>query len=1127
MRFLPFIRASAQILFLAMAIAIAAGIAWAQRVLVETNSLTAIGQAVRVYMHSVDAASGSVLPLPVALPGETPLGPVLHTSEYDTILLTTADPGGALGGYDDNRLTYTSQLQANPFRLVANHAIARDTTWRQRAAAMAHDGPEQILIMMESRATDDGAWEGRLSLYPMQGGAPSGGSLQEPAIPMLHRSLPGPAERVVVLDGLHRVAVLGRGTFGAGSWLVVLNVATGEVLLDATAEPDGERWVDSEPGDIAVSPDGAHVFVMTSGYAADSPTGDPVSWMRVYDSVSLREIGVPLEVPGLVRVEEPALEPDAAGGVWVASHWPVAGFAYVSHATLHKGTWVRDVAHSFTTTQQVHVAASPTGGDVFVAVGERLERWDARGAMLAQAAYDSSIRVLRWIDETVLLGEAGRLHRVDPISGASISAIPFQSGQVTDLIVLPPFTIPEDDTDGDGLGPVTERQLGTDPLDPDTDYDGIPDGIDEEPLRSSPLLQVPGALVFRGESVGRDVKSLIVNAYLGIATGFQVQVPEPFVPWLRAAPESGRTPARILTGVDPLHFVPSPTAIGSGWMTVSVRGVDAGRPATLSPQRIEIHVLPKATGVRRILWLWADSASGPLRSAADPRRLKALADKLGGAPEYFSHQEHVGPFAGTLSAYSVVVLGGEAAMRGVVNPHALLEYVGRGGALLFLGASMPDATPESLRWMRPLGLGVDPGRRVDGIFTASVAEGLTEHWGSVSIQGGCALSVARPYNAIVEGPADAGYAVFSAKGYGRGRVAALASVTPLESRAMADPEARQFAASLFAWLAQAGFDVADRDGDGLPDWQEDANANRTADWGETNADRADTDGDGIADGYEDANWNGVVDEGETSPLKPDSDGDGIYDGADDTPVPSPGAPLIALVAPATGPAEGGNDVMIGGTHLPADIAVWFGARQAPHVVPLNTNELQVQAPPAAASGPVDLRLTDAAGHTVVIAPRAYTYTPATQLHVVLQTLDLFETQDGMYRGRTAINLEGPAIDLRRVRVYLRAEPSNAVTWGTIEQGRVAYDYGRRVTMSRLSPDQIAVDLHEFPGRHLPMTGQLAIVNWAARTPEDGTPLTLAVERAISRIRNGESVPTIPDAPLQPLKRGLRPRRAQE
>lgn len=111
----------------------------------------------------------------------------------------------------------------------------------------------------------------------------------------------------------------------------------------------------------------------------------------------------------------------------------------------------------------------------------------------------------------------------------------------------------------------------------------------------------------------------------------------------------------------------------------------------------------------------------------------------------------------------------------------------------------------------------------------------------------------------------------------------------------------------------------DSDGDGLMDWEEDANRNCVRDSDETDVDNADTDGDGltdyqerkegnqatgglttdtdgdglldaldwdsdnddIADGLEDKNGDGNLDDDETDPLKADTDGDGLEDGEED------------------------------------------------------------------------------------------------------------------------------------------------------------------------------------------------------------------------------------------------------
>ncbi|MBN2802790.1 MAG: OmpA family protein [Deltaproteobacteria bacterium] len=74
----------------------------------------------------------------------------------------------------------------------------------------------------------------------------------------------------------------------------------------------------------------------------------------------------------------------------------------------------------------------------------------------------------------------------------------------------------------------------------------------------------------------------------------------------------------------------------------------------------------------------------------------------------------------------------------------------------------------------------------------------------------------------------------------------------------------------------------DSDGDGLLDGIEDSNHNGTVDVGETDPMDDDSDDDGLLDGTEDSNHNGTVDVGETDPLDDDSDDDGLLDGTEDS-----------------------------------------------------------------------------------------------------------------------------------------------------------------------------------------------------------------------------------------------------
>lgn len=89
----------------------------------------------------------------------------------------------------------------------------------------------------------------------------------------------------------------------------------------------------------------------------------------------------------------------------------------------------------------------------------------------------------------------------------------------------------------------------------------------------------------------------------------------------------------------------------------------------------------------------------------------------------------------------------------------------------------------------------------------------------------------------------------------------------------------------------------DTDRDGLPDSIENT--------GCTNVNLADTDGDGLTDGQEDANANGIVDASETNPCLADTDQDGIIDRLDSSPR-DPNLPTGGGTTPNTGGGGSGG-----------------------------------------------------------------------------------------------------------------------------------------------------------------------------------------------------------------------------
>lgn len=83
-------------------------------------------------------------------------------------------------------------------------------------------------------------------------------------------------------------------------------------------------------------------------------------------------------------------------------------------------------------------------------------------------------------------------------------------------------------------------------------------------------------------------------------------------------------------------------------------------------------------------------------------------------------------------------------------------------------------------------------------------------------------------------------------------------------------------------------------------------------------------------------------------------------------------PIISSIDPATGPFEGGNFVVILGNYFMSGIQVMFGDKPAKIELNNSGTYLKVTAPPAEASGPVDLKFINPDG-TETLVEDAYTY----------------------------------------------------------------------------------------------------------------------------------------------------------
>jgi hypothetical protein len=453
-----------------------------------------------------------------------------------------------------------------------------------------------------------------------------------------------------------------------------------------------------------------------------------------------------------------------------------------------------------------------------------------------------------------------------------------------------------------------------------------------------------------------------------------------------------------------------------------------------------------------------------------------LAELLAGSPHHFAHQEVSGPFSEPLDPYTVVVLDAAAAAQGAVTRQAMLDYVIQGGALLFLGGWSEHGHDRSLgAWLSPLGIHVDTAIRVDGCYAALGEDAITQYWRDFTVERGCAIGT----------EADGG-AAFLARAYGWGRLALLAGPTPLESKALAGEAEQRFASELFEWLARAGVEIRDSDGDGLPDNIEDANGNGVLDSGETDPLNPDTDGDGLPDGMEDTNRNGIPDDGETDPRNPDSNFDGVFDGADPSACPAYGTPIITGVTPQTR-AEGGEQVLVTGNHFSPECGFWFGDRQAPWARIVNEGQAWVTTPDFGTDEGAEVPVRVLCGSTREgTLPGGYQYAPRTRVRVRLLPVGTPASGPAEASGELALNLDIPeGVTLGRVVVLVKAEPAAGFVWDAPRLGAAA-EQSKHVVAEHLIPEGTVVALLDPTGPARSASGEWLRLSWR-RTRPDGAP----------------------------------------
>jgi len=821
--------------------------------------------------------------------------------------------------------------------------------------------------------------------------------------------------------------------------------------------------------------------------------------LHALDTASFMGVYPGMELPGLARIEDSPLQAMQDTACWVATHAPGTEFAYAVCARVDEGVFIKYAQVPLTgVSQPLRIAPMPGGGGVAVAIENRLELWPQGQRDAKAEMYDAVINVLRWTPEGLFLGEGGRVHHVDPASRRPLSTIQLQTGLVTDITLIPAATLPLPDTNGAGLEKIDDVRGIASRFWSDTDKDGIPDVSDPEPTTSSPQLVLPGTVTFRGEAAGRELHTLVIDPPYGGNSSWHIDYDKTAMPWLVIHPTRGSSlPDVVYMGVDPVRYARG--AALHGLLEVSVGGTRPGIAAAGSPAVVYVDVAPERGGVRRILWIRDGDPAG--ESLRDRHGLGPLADMLAGPPHHFTHREATGPFLEPLDAYNIVVLDAATAARGALTPQAVLDYVAGGGALLFLGAHLPSRENWALlRWLSPMGIQINTAVAIEGMFSTERTDGLCRHWRDVRIRGGCGLR-ADAEAILVSAEGNSEQAILAARTYGYGRAAVLAAPTPLESAAMQTTENRLFAEDLFRWLARAGREIEDMDGDGLTDDMEDRNKNGVWDAGETDYLNPDTDRDGIPDGMEDRNRNGLVDEGETDPRNPDSDGDGVFDGADARPLPPADAPQVAAVEPRQGPAEGGTPVLIIGRNLTPGTVFWFGERVARQVEHLDATRASALTPryEGKPGDMIDVRARNSAGVLEGVLPNAFRYTARTAARLVARVQSTVQREPGVYEGSVTITLDCPQdVAMGRILVLINVEPAEGFQWGIPSVLPNATAMVRHVTWHQRRAGGVWINASGGHGG-----GELASIPWTLTVlPDQTEPVRLAIQRAHVAASNG-------------------------
>jgi hypothetical protein len=477
-----------------------------------------------------------------------------------------------------------------------------------------------------------------------------------------------------------------------------------------------------------------------------------------------------------------------------------------------------------------------------------------------------------------------------------------------------------------------------------------------------------------------------------------------------------------------------------------------------------ITVNPVKTSAPAILWV-RNPEEYPLSILSEnPQNPFAkIVTHLQAHPLSYTLQEIAKPVNIDINSFTTIVLTSASAEYGIFTRQALLDYLSRGGTILYLANSPSRPNNDSVgRWLEALGMQLDTTSPLNGIYTANTKEAFMRHWKNVQIRNGTPIKVTDRNSILAAEKLDQNTAVAVTRTYGLGRVIAIASSTPFENNALKNPRSLRLAQSIFRHIADAANHRDDLDGDGIPDNIEDQNRNRRHDPGETHFALADTDGDGILDGIEDQNQNGFVDDIETDPLLSDTDNDGIPDAADSHPLPPTGTPYIASIDPPSMPAEGSRNILIQGRNFTPNSQIWFGNQISPNTRLLNRNQLYAIVPPKVPSDPnlTDIEVRDSDFDVPSTLKNAFTYQPRTSIKMVLKAIKQIRVQYGVYQLFITATLQNSPVHIDQASLIIEARPPEAVEYLGIVPREAISNSRQKMQLLVLEKGRVRVTLDE-------------------------------------------------------------------